>query len=51
MSLAAIVDQKQQGRGPDRTDETAGSSAAKLTASVVDGIWKPGLYPKLMKLT
>lgn len=47
MSLAAIVCQKtKRGEGQFALKRLLNSNAAKLASTVVDGVWKEGLYPK-----
>jgi len=47
MSLAAIVNQKTKaGEGQNALKRLLNSNAAKLTSTVVDGVWKVGLYSK-----
>jgi hypothetical protein len=47
MSLATIVCQKAaQGEGQVALKRLLNSNAAKLSSTVVDGLWKEGLYPK-----
>jgi hypothetical protein len=47
MSLASIVCQKaKRGEGQIALKRLLNSNAAKLASTVVDGIWKEGLYPK-----
>lgn len=47
MSLASIVSQKtKQGQGQIALKRLLNSNAAKLASTVLDGIWKEGLYPK-----
>ncbi len=47
MSLATIVCQKAtQGEGQAALKRLLNSNAAKLSSTVVDGVWKQGLYPR-----
>lgn len=47
MGLAAIICEKtKQGEGQVALQRLLNSSSAKLASTVVDGVWKDGLYPK-----
>jgi len=47
MGLAAIICEKtKQGEGQIALKRLLNSSSAKLASTVVDGVWKDGLYPK-----
>jgi hypothetical protein len=47
MSLAAIICEKaKQGEGQIAIKRLLNSNSAKLASTVVDGMWKDGLYPK-----
>jgi hypothetical protein len=47
MGLAAIICQKaKQGEGQTALKRLLNSNSARLASTVVDGVWKEGLYPK-----
>ena len=47
MGLAAIISEKtRQGEGQIALKRLLNSNSAKLASTVVDGVWKDGLYPK-----
>jgi hypothetical protein len=47
MGLAAIICEKtKQGEGQIALTRLLNSNSAKLASTVVDGVWKDGLYPK-----
>ena len=47
MGLAAIICEKtKQGEGQVALKRLLNSNSAKLASTVVDGVWKEGLYPK-----
>jgi len=47
MGLAAIICEKtKQGEGQIALKRLLNSNSAKLASTVVDGVWKDGLYPK-----